>query len=242
MQFSSANFFTVDSSVAAGGTATGIGTTAKVTAAANYAADLTGVVAGAADTQNLNFTVGSSGAVISLSVATTTTAATNAANVAAAVNGNAALRDAGVFAINDSTNPTIVKIVSTRNTFTVNAENADTLVANNGFAATPYAVTAGTGSGGAAGAKSALDLLKTAITALGSVQGTVGAGENRLQQAIDLASSQITNFQAAESRVRDADVAAEASSMSRLTVLQQAGVAALAQANQSSQAVLSLLR
>lgn len=242
LQFSSANFFTVDSSVAAGGTSTGIGTTAKITAAANYAADLTGVVAGAADTQNLNFTIGNSGAVVSLSVATTTTAATNATNVANAVNGNSALRDAGVFAILDSTNPTIVKIVSTRNTFTVNAENADTLVANNGFAATPYAVTAGTGSGGAAGAKTALDLLKTAITTLGAVQGTVGAGENRLAQAIDLASSQITNFQAAESRVRDADIAAEASSMSRLTVLQQAGVAALAQANQSSQAVLSLLR
>ena len=124
----------------------------------------------------------------------------------------------------------------------MNAENADTLVANNGFAATGYAVTAGTGSGGAAGAKAALDQLKSAITALGAVQGTVGAGENRLAQAIDLASSQITNFQAAESRVRDADIAQEASSMSRLTVLQQAGVAALSQANQSSQAVLSLLR
>ena len=74
------------------------------------------------------------------------------------------------------------------------------------------------------------------------MQGTVGAGQNNLQQAVDLATSQITNFQAAESRVRDADVAAEASNMARLNVLQQAGVAALAQANQSSQSVLSLLR
>ena len=88
----------------------------------------------------------------------------------------------------------------------------------------------------------ALDAIKTAVGSLGVVQGIVGAGENRLQQAVDLATSQITNFQAAESRVRDADVATEASNMSRLTVLQQAGVAALAQANQSSQAVLSLLR
>jgi flagellin len=77
---------------------------------------------------------------------------------------------------------------------------------------------------------------------LGQVQGTVGAGQNRLLQAVDLATSQINNFQSAESRIRDADIASEASNMSRLNVLQQAGVAALSQANQSSQAVISLLR
>jgi len=74
------------------------------------------------------------------------------------------------------------------------------------------------------------------------VQGTVGSGQNRLTQAIDLATSQVINLQAAESRIRDADVTSEASNLSRLSVLQQAGVAALAQANQASQAVLSLLR
>ncbi|HET6976332.1 MAG TPA: flagellin [Pyrinomonadaceae bacterium] len=94
----------------------------------------------------------------------------------------------------------------------------------------------------AAGAREALDAIQTAVETLGTAQGVVGAGENQLQQAIDLASSQITNFQAAESRVRDADIAAEASNMARLSVLQQAGVAALAQSNSSSQAVLALLR
>jgi flagellin len=131
--------------------------------------------------------------------------------------------------------------VSTKNTFQLNAESP-AAAANAGVSIGAHNPTAGTGSGGAQGAKAALDLLKTAISTLGSVQGAVGAGQNRLQQAVDLATSQITNFQAAESRIRDADIAAEASSMSRLTVLQQAGVAALAQANQSSQAVLSLLR
>ncbi|MEJ7708594.1 MAG: hypothetical protein WKF84_01755 [Pyrinomonadaceae bacterium] len=43
-------------------------------------------------------------------------------------------------------------------------------------------------TGGASGAKSALDALKTAISSLGKVQGSVGAGQNNLQQAIDLAS------------------------------------------------------
>lgn len=93
-----------------------------------------------------------------------------------------------------------------------------------------------------ADAKDAIETIRTAVASLGSIQGTVGAGQNNLSQAIDLASTQITNYQAAESSIRDADVAAEASNLARLSTLQQAGVAALAQANQSNQAVLSLLR
>jgi flagellin len=92
------------------------------------------------------------------------------------------------------------------------------------------------------GAKDAIASIKDAVSTLGTVQGKVGAGQNNLSQAIDLASAQITNFQAAESAIRDADVAQEASNMARLSTLQQAGVSALAQANQSSQALLSLLR
>lgn len=91
-------------------------------------------------------------------------------------------------------------------------------------------------------AKTAIETLRTAVGSLGSIQGTVGAGQNNLSQAIDLASTQITNYLAAESSIRDADIAAEASNLARLSTLQQAGVAALAQANSSSQALLSLLR
>ncbi len=93
-----------------------------------------------------------------------------------------------------------------------------------------------------AGAQTAIASIKAAVDTLGTVQGTVGAGQNNLNQAVDLATSQMTNLQSAESRIRDADIAAEASDMARLSTLQQAGVAALAQANQSSQSVLSLLR
>jgi flagellin len=95
---------------------------------------------------------------------------------------------------------------------------------------------------GVTGAKAAIAAIKAAVVTLGGVQGKVGAGQNNLGQAIDLATAQITNFQAAESAIRDADVAQEASNMARLATLQQAGVSALAQANQSSQALLSLLR
>ena len=93
-----------------------------------------------------------------------------------------------------------------------------------------------------AAALTSIETLRTAVGTLGSIQGTVGAGQNNLSQAIDLASTQITNYQAAESSIRDADIASEASNLARLNTLQQAGVAALAQANQSSQSLLSLLR
>jgi flagellin len=57
-----------------------------------------------------------------------------------------------------------------------------------------------------------------------------------------LAQSQIVSFSAAESRIRDADVAQEAANLTKAQVLQQASLAALAQANSAPQAVLSLLR
>jgi flagellin len=63
-----------------------------------------------------------------------------------------------------------------------------------------------------------------------------------LQYAISLAQSQITNFSAAESRIRDTDVAAEAANLTKAQVLQQASMAAMAQANSAPQAVLALLR
>ena len=88
-----------------------------------------------------------------------------------------------------------------------------------------------------------LDLtLSTAISNLGLTQGIVGAGENKLNYAITLAQSQITNFSAAESGIKDADVAAEAANLTKAQVLQQASLAALAQANSAPQAVLSLLK
>lgn len=239
LQFSSANFFTAVSSVAAANQ-TGIGTTVLVTGAANNTT-ITAQASTAADTQRFDFTVGASGTITQLSVSTSTVAATNTASIVSAVNNSATLRDAGIFAINTTGNT--IQVVSTKTTFALNVENADGATANNATTAVgAFTITAGTGTGGASGAKSALDTIRTAITTLGTVQGVVGAGQNRLLQAIDLATSQVTNFQAAESRVRDADVSAEASNLSRLSVLQQAGVAALAQANQSAQAVLSLLR
>lgn len=242
LKFESANFFTVKSSAAAA-LQTGIGTSVRINSAAN-SASLTGAASTAAGTQAFDFTIGSSGAIerVNVSGGVGDTAATNASDIVAAINANTTLRDAGIFAI-DVDGAGSVRVVSTKSTFALNVEAA---TASGAAVVTQSAgsqtVTAGSGNGGAAGAKAALDAIRAAVTNLGKVQGSVGAGQNRLQQAIELATSQIINFQAAESRVRDADIGAEASELARLTTLQQAGVAALAQANQASQAILSLLR
>ena len=91
-------------------------------------------------------------------------------------------------------------------------------------------------------AQAALTSITSAIASLGTVQAQVGTIENRLQYAISLAQSQVVNNSAAESRIRDANVAQEASNLTKYQILTQSGVAALAQANQSTGAVLALLR
>ncbi|MGV3516752.1 flagellin N-terminal helical domain-containing protein [Luteitalea sp.] len=93
-----------------------------------------------------------------------------------------------------------------------------------------------------AGAQTAVSTVTTAITNLGVVQGQVGQLQNRLSYAISLAQSQIVNTKGAESRIRDANVAEESANLTRYSILNQSGIAALAQANQSTSAVLSLLR
>jgi flagellin len=93
-----------------------------------------------------------------------------------------------------------------------------------------------------AGAQTAISNITTAIGTLGAVQGQVGQIQNRLQFAMSLAQSQLTNKKAAESRIRDANIAEESANMTRFNILSQTGIAALAQANQASAAVLSLLR
>ena len=95
---------------------------------------------------------------------------------------------------------------------------------------------------GGNGSLNAINAVNAAVQTLGDVQGRVGAGENDLNYAINLANSQITNFSSAESGIRDADVATEAANLTKAQVLEQATVAALAQANSAPQAVLSLLK
>jgi flagellin len=93
-----------------------------------------------------------------------------------------------------------------------------------------------------ASSETAVGALRTAVNTLGTSQGTIGTLQNRTQFAIGLAQSQLVNTMAAESRVRDANVAEESANMTRYNILTQSGIAALSQANQTSGAVLALLR
>jgi flagellin len=92
------------------------------------------------------------------------------------------------------------------------------------------------------GATNAVTALAEAVSKLGDAQAVVGRGQNQFSYAVNLAQSQLTNIAAAESRIRDADLAQEAANLTKAQIVLQAGVAALAQANSAPQAVLALLR
>ncbi len=84
--------------------------------------------------------------------------------------------------------------------------------------------------------------LDGAISDVNSQRGTLGASQNRLESVIKSLSVSVENLTAAESRIRDADVAELSSQMVSQQILQQAGIAVLSQANAAPQAALSLLR
>jgi len=94
----------------------------------------------------------------------------------------------------------------------------------------------------AANAQAALTNIDTAIANVASDRGALGAVMNRLQSAGNVISNQVQNLTQAESSIRSADIAQEVANMSKYSILQQTGVAALQQSNQMQQAVLQLLR
>ena len=87
-----------------------------------------------------------------------------------------------------------------------------------------------------------LKTLDEALTKVDTYRSKLGAFQNRMQSTINNLNNSVNNLSAARSRIQDADFATEVSNMSRGQILQQAGTAVLAQANQVPQGVLSLLR
>jgi flagellin len=94
----------------------------------------------------------------------------------------------------------------------------------------------------AAGATAAMTALDNAIGSVSSVRSELGATQNRLEHTVNNLSVALENLTASESRIRDTDMAMEMAQFTRHQILSQAGVSMLAQANQSPQNVLSLLR
>lgn len=92
------------------------------------------------------------------------------------------------------------------------------------------------------GANTALDILDGALRLISDSRADLGAIQNRMESTIANLTSVSENVSAARSRVQDADFAAETAALTRAQILQQAGVAMLAQANAQPQTVLSLLQ
>ena len=94
----------------------------------------------------------------------------------------------------------------------------------------------------AAAAQASLTTIDAALTNVSTIRGNLGGVSNRLQSTVNNLAVSMENLSAANSRIRDVDVAAETAALTRAQVLQQAGIAVLAQANVSSQVALILLQ
>jgi flagellin len=173
--------------------------------------------------------------------------AINAINTALYQSNNPTLQK--VFAVKAKASaggPEGIQFVSTLNSFkvTVGTNGGGTGLGSQGTVVS----SATTGTGATAdistqeSAQAAVSALADAVTSLGQAQAVVGRGQNQFTFAVNLAASQLTNLAAAESRIRDADLAEEAANLTKAQILLQAGVSALAQANSAPEQVLSLLR
>lgn len=251
LQVSGSVAFTASAAAATNSSAGLVASTDKVTNGTLYqvnqsstsAPNATFAALTTSNTEQLVFTSGTNSATVTLN-------ATNAGSLANAVSTlNTQLSGLGINAVVGASGTDIE--FQSSNSFTVaKALNTATAGGASGVFATTTggAMTTDTGisptvTGGATGnALSAVTAIDNAIARLGNVQGTVGAGENKLNYAIGLATSQITSFSAAESRIRDADMAAEAANLTKAQILSQSSIAAMAQANAAPQAVLALLK
>lgn len=92
------------------------------------------------------------------------------------------------------------------------------------------------------GANNAISLIDGALSQVSTIRGSMGALQNRFASVVSSLSASSENLSAARSRILDADFAAETAQLTRNQILQQAGTAMLAQANQLPNTVLSLLR
>jgi flagellin len=216
----------------------------------------------AGDQQTLSFTANDpTGAQQATSITLTTTSAGSLDAAISAINtqlqSNTTLKN--VVAVKDMNHAGTaegIRFVSSVSSFSVKVGNATNYTDANTVgmfdgtagATSKQGMTVNSSASGAmdissiGGAQQAVVALGQAVAKLGSAQAAIGKGQNQLNYAIGLAQSQISNFSAAESRIRDADVASEAANLTKAQVLQQASMAAMAQANSAPQAVLALLK
>jgi flagellin len=93
-----------------------------------------------------------------------------------------------------------------------------------------------------AGATTAMGTADTQLAAISTARSTLGAGQSRLESAVNTLTNNVTNLSDARSRIEDTDYSAETTALAKAQILSQASTAMLSQANQSQQNVMSLLR
>ncbi|MBC3861745.1 flagellin [Undibacterium jejuense] len=132
---------------------------------------------------------------------------------------------------------------------TTTAAGASTAATSVGLSLTAVTATTTVGAGlssldlsSASGATSALATIDAALSSVNGSRASLGAFQNRFTSAVTSLQTSQTNLAASRSRIQDADFASETANMTRAQVLQQAGTAILAQANQQPNGVLALLR
>jgi flagellin len=136
-----------------------------------------------------------------------------------------------------------IKLLSGANpiiTFQVGAKDAQNITVTTA-SLTTLVTTAGAAGAFTFGAVTDLAEIDAAIDALSKQRGVFGAVQNRLEYTANDLSTYQENLMAAESRIRDVDMAAEMAQLTKFQILNQAGTSMLAQANQAPQSVLSLL-
>ena len=142
----------------------------------------------------------------------------------------------GVTLFNGSTaTVTIQAGANTADTVALTMANLTGLAASGG-AAGSYDVSTATAANGS------LATLDTELDTISSSRASLGAGQNRLESVVSSLTNNATNLSDARSRIEDADYSAETTAMAKAQILSQASTAMIAQANQSQQNVLSLLR
>ncbi len=176
-------------------------------------------------------------------IAADTSATERAAGIRDAINSVA--DQTGVYARNDTA--TTVTLVSTTGNIAIAFAGTSATTATTGLTAATTTATTTTGFGTldvstTAGADTAITQMDAALDAVNTARATLGAIQSRFESVVASIQTTSENLSSARSRIQDADFAMETAALTRAQVLQQAGVAMLAQANAVPQNVLALLR
>jgi flagellin len=179
---------------------------------------------------------------VNIEVGTATSAANRLTDLASAINSSSAGVRASVSggALSLRSNDNSADLV-------IGGTSASTVLAQTGLTTGTTARTANTGFASLNistnnGADDAIAMMDAALDSINTARGNMGAIQNRFASVVANLTTTSENLSAARSRIQDADYAKETAQLTRNQILQQAGQAMLAQANQAPQGVLSLLR